>query len=528
MAASTARPDSVLSRPALSRRVRGSRTGRTDAVVLERGTPGRVYALLALASLGLAGLSLLLPSTPTYDPWSWIIWGREIAHLDLVTTGGPSWKPLPALFTTVFSLFGSAAPDLWIVIARAGGFMAIFLAFRLAARLTAEVAGGPRASRVTPGGTARWGIAGWTAGLVAAAGVLTQTDFLRAVALANSEGLLVALVLWAIERHLDGHRRQALVLAFLAALLRPETWPFLGLYGLWLWFRDPDQRRLLVILAVLVPALWFLPEYWGSGNFNRAADRAAKPNPNSPAFAPDPFLEVLKDARPVLAGPLKLGVILGALAAAWAFVSRRRWAPAGILAGAAAWILLVAGMTAAGYSGNPRYILLGTSLLAVIGGLGFGVVVAFAGRGAARLRPGLEPFAAGALALVLLAGAWHWGVNSRVRNFERIGRALDYQADLRTALPGAIEAAGGRGRVLGCGAIGTGRYQVPMVAWTLDAHIRRVALAPAPGGTVLQARASRRASLDPPPPLPPQQRRVGRSGPWIAYQSCPPPTGAGA
>lgn len=494
----------------------------------ERGTPARVYVLLALASLGLAALSLLLPSTPTYDPWSWIIWGREIAHLDLVTTGGPSWKPLPVVFTTVFSLFGGAAPDLWIVVARAGAFMAILLAFRLAARLTAEVAGGPRVSRFTPGWTTRWGIAGWAAGLVAAAGVLTQTDFLRAVALANSEGLQIALVLWAIERHLDGNRRQALVLGFLAALLRPETWPFLGLYGLWLWFRDREQRRLLVVLALLVPVLWFLPEYWGSGNFNRAADRAAKPNPNSPAFAPNPFLEVLKDARPVLAGPLKLGAIIGALAALWGVVTRRRWAPAGVLAGAVAWILLVAGMTAAGYSGNPRYLLLGTSLLAVVAGFGFGTVIALAGRAAGRLRPGLEPLAAGALALVLVAGAWHWGVNSRVRNFERIGRALDYQAQLRSDLPGAIAAAGGRTRVLGCGPIGTGRYQVPMVAWTLGTHIRRVGLAAAPTGTVLQARASRRSALDPPPPLPRSLREVGRSGPWIALQTCPAPAGAGA
>ena len=45
--------------------------------------------------LALAALSLLLPSEPSYDPWAWIVWGREIAFLELDTTGGPSWKPLP-------------------------------------------------------------------------------------------------------------------------------------------------------------------------------------------------------------------------------------------------------------------------------------------------------------------------------------------------------------------------------------------------------------------------------------------------
>ena len=54
-------------------------------------------------------MTLLLPSTPTYDPWAWILWGREILHLDLVTEGGPSWKPFPILFTVPFSIFGQTS-----------------------------------------------------------------------------------------------------------------------------------------------------------------------------------------------------------------------------------------------------------------------------------------------------------------------------------------------------------------------------------------------------------------------------------
>src|SRR4051794_30474176 len=52
---------------------------------------------LVLACRGRAALSLLGPAVPTYDPWAWIIWGREITHLDLNTVSGPSWKPLPIL-----------------------------------------------------------------------------------------------------------------------------------------------------------------------------------------------------------------------------------------------------------------------------------------------------------------------------------------------------------------------------------------------------------------------------------------------
>ena len=43
---------------------------------------------VVLGVLALAALSFLMPSAPTYDPWAWIIWGREVLHLDLSTTAG--------------------------------------------------------------------------------------------------------------------------------------------------------------------------------------------------------------------------------------------------------------------------------------------------------------------------------------------------------------------------------------------------------------------------------------------------------
>src|SRR3954470_10874457 len=95
----------------------------------------RPWKAVVLACLGLAALSLLGPSVPTYDPWAWIIWGREITHLDLNTVSGPSWKPLPILLTTPFALLGdAAAPGLWLLIARAGGLLAIAMAYRLGSR----------------------------------------------------------------------------------------------------------------------------------------------------------------------------------------------------------------------------------------------------------------------------------------------------------------------------------------------------------------------------------------------------------
>src|SRR4051794_7188257 len=130
------------------------------------------------AALALAALSLLYPSTPSYDPWAWLQWGRDIFQLELVTETGPSWKPLPVIFTTLFAPFGDAAPDLWLVVARAGGILALVMCFRLASRLV----GGGRA--------------GVAAGIVAALGLLLSTYFLRNTMMGYSEGLMIALVLF--------------------------------------------------------------------------------------------------------------------------------------------------------------------------------------------------------------------------------------------------------------------------------------------------------------------------------------------
>ncbi len=43
--------------------------------------------LLAACVLG-AVASFVLPSEPSYDPWAWIVWGREIASLDLSSKQG--------------------------------------------------------------------------------------------------------------------------------------------------------------------------------------------------------------------------------------------------------------------------------------------------------------------------------------------------------------------------------------------------------------------------------------------------------
>ena len=89
--------------------------------------------------------------------------------------------------------------------------------------------------------------------------------FLSNTALGYSEGLMTALVLIAVERHLDGAPRSAFVFGFFAALDRPELWLFWGPYGLWLFWRDRGARVLVLGLFVLIPVLWFAARVLGLG-----------------------------------------------------------------------------------------------------------------------------------------------------------------------------------------------------------------------------------------------------------------------
>ena len=57
---------------------------------------------------------------------------------------------------------------------------------------------------------------------------------------------MTALVLIALDRHLDGAPRQAFAVGFFAALDRPELWLLWGPYGLYLWWKDPGARKLVI------------------------------------------------------------------------------------------------------------------------------------------------------------------------------------------------------------------------------------------------------------------------------------------
>jgi hypothetical protein len=407
--------------------------------------------LLVLACLLLATLAQMLPAGPTYDPWAWISWGREITEWDLDTRTGPSWKPLPVLFTTPFALAGDeAAPELWLVVAQAGGLLAFAFTYRLAARL-----------------------AGWPAGVIAAGGLVLADEFIRNFARGNSEGLLVGVCLWAIERHLDGHRRQAFLLGVAAGLLRPELWPFLLLYGLWLMWTERATVPLVVGCGLLTLALWFVPEYLGSGDFMRAASRAREPNPDSAAFADVPFLETFRRSASVLMVPLLLGAVI-AVARAWVARDRVRLALGAL---AAALMVAVAAMTQAGFAGNLRYVALPAALVCVLAGAGW---VELVRDGGARLGRGWG--IAVAVALLALAAPFV------VADVDKLAFDLDVvraESELYDRLPPIVAKSGGAEALLRCGPVYAPPFEVQAVAWAMHVHSSQVGIFASPPGTVL-------------------------------------------
>jgi hypothetical protein len=434
-------------------------------------------------ALAVAALSLLAPWAPTYDPWAWLIWGREIGALELDTTAGPAWKPLPVLVTTALAPLGAAAPALWLVLARAGGLLAVALAFRLAARL-AE------------------GRGRWFAGAVAALGLLGTVGFLRGVAGGSSEGLLVAVLLFAVDRHLDGHRTQALLLGAAAALLRPEVWPFLLVYALWLWRHEAGARRLVAASLALVPVLWLAPELWGSGNLLRSSERAQISNPGQPALAERPAFEVVQG----FATMLPLPILLLALGATVLALVRRERVPLVLAAGAAGWVVIVALMAEAGFSGEDRYLLAAAALVSVLGGLGAGKLYDAASSRAPRV---VAP--AGALALAA-------GLAMSVPAAGRLGNELAYAAELRADLATAVDRAGGPDRLRSCGPLYAGRYRFPLVAWHLRAHISDLSLTPSAPGVVFRSKLTPTEPES--PALPAGFELLAEEGTWEVHAAC--------
>jgi hypothetical protein len=300
---------------------------------------------------------------------------------------------------------------------------------------------------------------------------------------------------------------------------------------------------LVAALFVITPIVWFLPVYLGCGSVSCSVDRATHPRSNSLAFASNPFVAELKRAAwPTMLLRIKVVAALLVLAVAGILASTyRRSGLAGLRTetsqarltaaliglGGLAWFVVIAIMTQAGFSGNNRYLVLGSALVDICGAIGFGwaarelAVLASrrwrrtggategatngaTGGGRTAISAGLQWATAVLVALVfLLLPNW---VGNNMISIPRTHGSLVYQAHLRQGMNDLVKRFGGADKVLSCGSVMTEGFQVPMVAWVLGVPTTRIMAPPTLGGgahpqpasdapnLVLQTRDTRSAS----------------------------------
>lgn len=428
----------------------------------------RTAVLLIAAALALAALTLLAPSSPSYDPFAWIVWGRELmpgaGGEPFGLAGGPSWKPLPVLFTAPFALAGGAAPALWLLVARAGLLLALAGAFALGRRL-----------------------GGVLAGAVAAVALLLLADLVSLAWRGGSEPLLLAALLWAFERHLAGRRSVAFALGVAAALIRPELTLFLAVYALSCWREAaPRERAILVAGLALVPLLWIgVPGL--AGDPLAASSTARNPSTHTTAGS-------------ALRGDLRL-----ALAVVWALALttialRPQERPVRALAlGALAWLGLLSAMAASGYASPARYGMPAAACACVLAGVAVAALTErVRDRAAAYARGGAVAWTAGGLALAVLLAIPAAPRLARLDDQIREGTAV---ARSNEQLRAAIAAAGGTDALsrcaLGGGWIAANHTSASALAWDVRLPLDRVARTLSRPG--LLVRASRSAATGAPP-----------------------------
>lgn len=447
-----------------------------------------------MACIGVAAASVPVPALLGFDPWVWLIWGRELLGGLPTTDGSLAWKPLPVLVTVLLAPFGNAAPALWLVVARAAGLFGVVLVWRLAARLT----GPPTAA---------------LAGAVAAATFLLTPDaesrWIRHLLQANIEPVTVMLCLAAVHRHLDGHRGQALVLAGAAALTRPEVWPLLGLYALALLVADA-RRWWWPVGAVLgaVPLLWFGGDWLVSGN-PLAGATVARVLTGGTA-------ERTVLAMDAVAAAVIVPVWVGAaIAVVWA-AHRRRPVSLLLAAGALVWMLEVVVMAGAlGYAALGRFLAPVSAVLCVLAGIAVGWAVAATHGIGLRVAAALAVVAACVPFATERAG-WLPAQLAAANNRATVEADLDQVLDRL-----------GRDRVLGCApvVIDTASPAVelrPALAWKLGLPIGGITHPLVPGRSVVFAQAGGPLDLTLIAAPPPGVGLLDRSERWAVYgHDCP-------
>jgi hypothetical protein len=394
---------------------------------------------------------------PGFDPYGWLVWGHETLVGALNTNAAPSWKPLPYLFTVPYALAGHYQVWLWLITSVAISLAGPIFAGRIVYRLVGRTAAGDRRPALF-------------AAAFAGVGSLLITDYFHYVLSAQSDPLIAALVLGAIDCHLSGRRRWALVCLVLASLGRPEAWPFAGLYGLWLWRSERAMRWWLVGGLVLVLALWFGIPGLTSHSFFQAGSNALHSGRALTHNKITGTIGRFKDLQPLV---LEVVALLSFL---WAVVRRDRITVV-LALGAALWVVVEIAFALHGWPGVPRYLFPAAAVTAVVAGVGIGRALTAFPRlpfGADALRSPAAARWLGVALVAIVSGALVPTAISRAR--AEHGDVVDQQR--RTAsinqLSTLVSRLGGPDRFKQCGEPLTRLEYQSIVAWTLRINVATV------------------------------------------------------
>jgi hypothetical protein len=272
--------------------------------------------------------------------------------------------------------------------------------------------------------------------------------------------MLVTFVLAAIDMGLLGRYRWTLVFGVLAALGRPEVWPFLGLFMLWAWFTVPRMRWMLVAGVAVIAFMWFgIPTITNgrpniSGELAKLSPRALKHNRLFGTLGRFTELHYLP-------------VWIAALLATAVALIRRNVIVLALAVGAAAWVVVEIAFAYHGWPALPRYMFEAAAVAAVLAGVGVGWLLAELPGVLAELpraRLGL-PRWVGVPVVAILVLALIPGAVSRARTERRDMRHERGRTHEIALLAGVTNRLGGSRHVLNCGQPVTDVGYVSALAW---------------------------------------------------------------
>jgi hypothetical protein len=320
------------------------------------------------------------------------------------------------------------------------------------------------------------------AGVFGAVALLGIRDWWHYMLSAQSDTMIAALCLGAIDCHLSGRPRWAYALGVLAALGRPEVWPFLALYALWAWRAIPSMRWLIGGGIVVLLLLWFgIPALTSRSPFVSASNAfgsGRRLRSNRVFGTVDRFLDLHET-------PLEVAALLSVC---WAAVRRDRVVLV-LAAGALAWVVVEIAFSLHGWPGLGRYMFPAAAVMVVLAAVFVGrVLVEIPRLAVARFAvpqgSTAASFAAwralpaatlvGVALVAVLVGTLVPSAVSRARIERRDLHAQRLRTKEINRLAGMVGQLGGAARLTGCGEPLTRLEYQTVLAWTLRVNVAEV------------------------------------------------------